>query len=224
MDIGPDGNLYVTSTLTDEILVLDPEDGRVIRRWGETGSGLGQLNFLRDPREPGSAIGGVAVAADGTVYVADTKNSRVQAFLPEGTPIDNGWGRFGTADGQFVDPFDLAIGPDGDVFVVDDQRDYIQRFGPDGTYRTTVGRHGTGDGELNFTGSIEVDSNGTLYNADWDNRRVQAWDDAGRSCGPTARRVMDRANSCYPRRRGDRRAWPPVRHRWHAGPGPRRWP
>ena len=32
---------------------------------------------------------------------------------------------------------------------------------------------------MNFTSSIDIDEDGTLYNADWDNGRVQAWDRDG---------------------------------------------
>jgi sugar lactone lactonase YvrE len=40
----------------------------------------------------------------------------------------------------------------------------------------TIGKHGTGPGELNFSSGIAVGPDGTLYNADWDNSRTQAWD------------------------------------------------
>ena len=121
-------------------------------------------------------IGGVTVASDGSIYVADTANHRVQQFDAEGAFIRR-WGREspGTEPGTFIDPIDIAAAPDGTVYVVDDGRDDIQRFSADGTHLETIGRHGTADGELNNTGSVFVDAAGTLYNADWENDRVQAW-------------------------------------------------
>ena len=118
------------------------------------------------------------MAGDGTVYVADSQNRRVQVFDAQGSYVSQ-FGRFGEEDGQFLEPIDVAVGPDGDVYVVDDLRDDIQRFSPAGQHRATIGRHGTGDGELNSTGGIFVGGDGTLYNADWTSERVQAWDDAG---------------------------------------------
>lgn len=178
IDVGPDGNLYVVSALTDEIVVLSPADWSVVRRWGRHGSRPGEFNFLREPADTGSALGGVAVSHDGTVYVADPVNRRVQAFTSAGKFVRS-WGRFGSADGQFLEPIDVAVGPDGDVYVVDDKRDDIQRFRANGTYRSTIGEHGVGPGQMNFTSNIDIGADGTLVNADWDNHRVQAWDADG---------------------------------------------
>ena len=175
MDIADDGTIHVANTGTNEIIVLSA-DGQVVRRWGEQGSDDGQFAFQRDPNDPNSAIGGVAVAEDGSMYVADAGNRRVQQFGADGGFLRT-WGSyaFGTEPGTFIDPIDLADAPDGTIYVVDDQRDDIQRFDAEGTWLETIGEHGTGDGQLNFTGSIFVDAEGNLYNADWDNHRVQAW-------------------------------------------------
>lgn len=175
MDIAPDGTLVVANGRSDQVLVLDA-DGTVVRRFGGHGTADGRLSFQRDGQDP---LGGAAVAADGTVYVADSANFRIQVFDAGGTFL-RGWGSYGRADGQFLDPVDVAIGPDGSVFVVDDVRDQIQQFTPEGAWIRTIGSHGSGDGQMNFTGSITVAPDGTIVNADFDNNRVQAWDAAGR--------------------------------------------
>ena len=111
---------------------------------------------------------------DGTVYVADAANRRVQAFTPAGKFLTK-WGRFGDGNGQFLEPNDLDVASDGTVLVVDDERDDIQRFDHAGRYMATMGRHGNAPGELSYTGFIDVDAADEVLNADFGNGRIQAW-------------------------------------------------
>jgi hypothetical protein len=177
MDIGPDGNLYVVNAGNSEILVIDPA-GSIVRRWGTRGTGEGQFDFLVDAADPNSASGGVAVGADGSVYVTDPVNDRIQQFDASAAFVRQ-WGGFGPSNGQFLHPFDLAVGPGGNVFVVDDRRDDIQEFAPDGTWLSTLGTHGTADGQLSNTGGVDIDAEGRLINADFGGHKVQAWDAEG---------------------------------------------
>jgi TRAP-type C4-dicarboxylate transport system substrate-binding protein/DNA-binding beta-propeller fold protein YncE len=174
MDLSEEGELYVVNAGTNEVLVLDRE-GSVVRRWGETGSGQGQLLFTREGIEP---IGGVAVGPDGSVYVTEPGINRVQQFDEDGTFIRR-WGEPGSEDGQFLYPWDVDVAPDGTVYVVDAERDDIQRFTADGVHLETFGRKGSGEGELMETASVFIDEDGVLYNADWRNDRVQAWGPSG---------------------------------------------
>ena len=170
--IGPDGNLYVPNAGSSEMIVLDA-DLQVVRRWGEEGEGPGQFGFLRN-EDPDSALGGVDVGDDGTIYVVEAGNKRVQRFSADGESQLT-WGSRGSGEGQFLDPIGVAVSPAGEVYVVDDERDDIQVFTADGEYLRTIGRKGTGDGELQFTGNIRFAPDGSLVNADFGNGRVQAW-------------------------------------------------
>ena len=146
-----------------------------MRRWGSPGIGLGELDFNRDPSDPTDLIGGVAFGPDGSVYVVEAGNKRVQRFSAAGEP-ELTWGEPGTGDGQFVDPIGIAVSAAGEVFVVDDRRNDIQVFTRDGEYRRTIGRKGDRCRRAPDTGNIRFGPDGLLVNADFGNDRVQAWD------------------------------------------------
>ena len=176
LDIDPDGHVVTAEAGRSEILHLD--GSTVVRRWGEPGTGPGQFGFVRDPGNPESAIGGIDMLDDGSAYVVEAGNKRVQRFDPTGEP-ELMWGSEGSGDGEFLDPIQVAVAPSGEVFVVDDKRNDIQVFTKDGVYLRTIGRQGSGDGELSDTGAIRIAADGTLVNADFGNSRVQAWDGNG---------------------------------------------
>ena len=54
------------------------------------------------------SAGGVAVASDGSVYVSDWFNHRIQKFTSEGVLVSK-WGTEGTGDGQFIQPATVAV-------------------------------------------------------------------------------------------------------------------
>ena len=81
------------------------------------GSGDGQVDSPR----------GVAVRADGTVYVADTGNSRIQVFDAGGAFLGT-WGDHGSGAGQFRLPVGVAVSPTGIVYVADPLNHRVQAF------------------------------------------------------------------------------------------------
>jgi outer membrane protein assembly factor BamB len=174
--VAEDGTIYVLD-MSGRVLVYDA-DARLIDEWGEPGSGPGQLDFIRDDNEPENSIGDVALAPDGTLWIANPDNFRVDHFTVDGDHLGS-IGSFGGSDGQFVDPFGVTVSADGKIYVVDDQRDIIQRFAPDGTFELAFGGHGSAPGQLSFAGFAEFDGEGTLWVADWGNNRVQAFDGEG---------------------------------------------
>lgn len=127
--VGPDGLIYVLST-KPEVVVIDPSDGHVVRRWGRQGTGPGEFDLRRIDDNPG--FGDLDVAPDGRVYVADGSNHRVQVFSPAGDYLQS-FGAFGTGEGQFQTPAEIAIGRDGRVFVREESGP-ISTFTSDGKF------------------------------------------------------------------------------------------
>jgi DNA-binding beta-propeller fold protein YncE len=72
--LAPDGALYVTDGYANARVHKFSADGRLLFSWGEPGDGPGQFHVPH----------GVAIDGQGTVYVADRENSRLQLFDPGG--------------------------------------------------------------------------------------------------------------------------------------------
>ena len=84
---------------------------------------------------------GVALAPDGSLYVADTGNYLIRKVDPSGQVTTVAGSTLGSEDGKgsaarFMGPTDLAFEPNGDLLVADFNR--IRRVSPDGTVTTVA--------------------------------------------------------------------------------------
>ncbi len=92
--------------------------GSFLGKWGSEGNGDGQFKFPSD----------VAFAGDGTVFVVDENNNRVQYFTIAGSFLGK-WGTAGTGPGQFDLPWGIAVTPSGDrAYVTDLYNRPVQYF------------------------------------------------------------------------------------------------
>jgi tripartite motif-containing protein 71 len=124
------GNIWVASGFQNQYWIFKP-DGTFVGAWGVAGSGPGQLDLTTHDVHP-DGVGAIAFAPDGTFYVADVGNYRVEKFDKNGKFLTM-WGSFGVGNGQFGQP--KGIVTDGKtVFVADDPRGDIQQFDPDGHF------------------------------------------------------------------------------------------
>jgi DNA-binding beta-propeller fold protein YncE len=131
--------------------------------YGSKGEGNGKLTAPR----------AVAVAPNGTVYVADFLD-RIQYFDPDGT-YRGQWGGNGRDPGQFDFPLALAVGPNGTVYVADSSN-RIQHFDAAGSYLGEWGGPGHGRGQFVSPTGVAVSPDGrTVYVADAGNGRIQAF-------------------------------------------------
>jgi len=123
-----------------------------VSAWGGKGAGPGQFN---DPT-------GIAVA-DGEVFVADSRNGRIQVFDLDGTFIRQ-FGKPGTALGELKRPMNLRIA-NGELYVAEYWNDRVQVFGLDGAPRRIIGGGGSGPGRFKAPGGIAIAANGDTSSA-----------------------------------------------------------
>ena len=124
---------------------------------------------------------GIAFAENGDLYVLDHGSDRITVWNSDGKFIKE-WGKYGTADGQFNNPRDLAIGG-GKIYVVEQSNHRVQVFDMNGTFLRKWGSNGTANGQLRAPQSISLSMNGNQVNevfvSEWDNNRVQVFDENG---------------------------------------------
>jgi len=122
------GQLYVVDALNDRIRIFD-QDGNGVATWGESGSAQGQFKFSA----PDGFWGDLAIGPDGSIYVADTFNHRIQQFDADRNFLRE-WGTEEKDDGQFSGVTGIAVGPDGKVYAADYDNARVQVFSAEGQF------------------------------------------------------------------------------------------
>jgi uncharacterized protein (TIGR03663 family) len=169
--LAPDGSLYVADTGNNRIVHLSAQ-GAVLTTWGSFAD-------IQQGEAPGGTFNepwGVAVAPDGSVYVADTWNHRIQHFTADGRFLDM-FGVFGQAEtpDAFWGPRDVAVDQEGRLFVADTGNKRIAVFDSQGGFESSFGGGGYGPGQFSEPVGLAVADDGTLYVADTWNMRIQGF-------------------------------------------------
>ncbi|KAL4420456.1 hypothetical protein ABPG75_010112 [Micractinium tetrahymenae] len=141
-----------------------------VRTIGGPGSGRGQFN--------GPA--GILALPDGTLFVADENNSRIQKLHENGAVLAIfGSGIQGSAPEQWTRPNDIALSPDGSkLFALDSGNQRVKVLGLDGTLKFTFGSLGHGNGRFLLPLGLATDPSG-VYVTDYFDHRVQKFDFSG---------------------------------------------
>ena len=159
--------LYVADVNQDQVLVYDADSLKLKRRIG-TG---GQKHALTTPGDF-ARPGGLAVDADGNLYVADTLNNRIEIFDGDGKFIST-FGKAGDGPGYFARPKGVAIDSDNHIWVVDGMQDRVQVFSQEKQLLISFGGHGLLPGMFQGLVGITIDKQNRVFTSEIFPGRVQ---------------------------------------------------
>ncbi len=159
------GRVFVANRESHEITVFDG-GGAFVTKWGTRGTAVGQLQFPQ----------GLSFAPDGTLWVADSANSRLQRFSIDGA--GNGTfvstvGAAGSAAGQLNMPTGIDVAANGVVWVADTLNNRVQSYNPaTGTWSVFTRPGGTGTQAMLVPWGVTVAPDGSIWIADTGRNRV----------------------------------------------------
>jgi hypothetical protein len=157
--IGTDGSVYIAEYLNNRIRRIRP-NGIITTVAGDGGTGFSGDGGPATQAMLGNSTG-IAVAVDGSVFIADRSNDRIRRVGPDGiitTVAGSGSGGGFSGDGgpatqaKLSNPEDVAVAADGSVLIADRGNRRIRRVGLDGIITTLAGNGSgfgfSGDGSL----------------------------------------------------------------------------
>lgn len=192
--IDGDGNVLVSDYLFDRVRRIAAGSGIIT-----TYAGTGSFGFSGEGGAANLAqvYGPSGLAVDGsTLLVADSLNHRVRRINLTTNAIQTiaGRSRYGGDDGPATEAFlsaptGIAVDSGGNVIFSDEENHVIRRIGRDGRATAVVGRGGfagfgpEGVPALSTTiarpQGVAIDTDGTLYYADFATRRVRRLEPSG---------------------------------------------
>ena len=108
----------------------------------------------------------VTVGPNGHLYIIDGGGRKILETDTEGFLI-NEFGTYGSGDGEFQSPSDIAVDNAGNIYVTDRQRNDVQKFDSQGAFLGKFGSQGSDPGQFDSPYGIVVDGDGYIYVVGW---------------------------------------------------------
>ncbi|HEY5997950.1 MAG TPA: hypothetical protein VI078_01435 [bacterium] len=185
---GPDG---LAIDRANTVFVVDRANGGV-RHLDSEGAVLGTYyaSYTKVPRAGNfSSAGDLAVVdvpnAQPVVWVSNVDSGApyVTRFETTSVPLSHNfqqkWGTPGSGNGQFAQPYGVAVDSAENVYVTDFSNNRVQKFDKYGAWLASWGTPGSGDGQFNGPWGIAVDARDRVFVADANNHRIQIFDTSG---------------------------------------------
>lgn len=112
---------------------------------------------------------GIDIASDGSIWVADTFNHRLQHFRSDGSFMGQ-IAREGSEPGQLYYPEDIAIDTDGSLWIVDAYR--LHHLQPNGSLINRYGSFGSANEKFRDPHGVDIAADGSIWVADYSNHRL----------------------------------------------------
>ncbi len=160
--------LYVADAKADTVAVFDAQSFRLLKEMG------GPSAPKQAETGKFSAPSNVAVDRNGSVFVTDTWNQRVQVFDADGK-FERAFGRHGLTPGNFVRPKGLAVDSEGHIYVADAEFNNFQVLTKDGKPLLAVGDYGVDPGQFALVAGLWIDQQDRIYVTDQWRGRVQVF-------------------------------------------------
>ena len=175
-----EGEAPLSVNVRNDLLFVTTESGVMISDL----DGTLETGYIKRGKDPGAfdRPGAVAVAEDGTLYVADSLNYRVQAISPAGKPLWQ-YGKPLSANAavmsnddsrKFGLPSSITLDDNGYLYVIDGLNSEMVILTTDGEHVETIGDVGHDDGMFYYPDGIEYAS-GRLVIADKFNDRIEVF-------------------------------------------------
>jgi DNA-binding beta-propeller fold protein YncE len=197
------GRIYVVDSYLHQVIVFDSAGGVIGRLGKQAGSLDTRQRATAAARDTQSALpedhvasrgdpsdvwenrGGqagefrypvsAAVSADGTLYVSDQMNFRVQAFDRAGRFVRQ-IGGLGDVPGSFTRPKGVAVDGAGHLYVVDAAFSNVQVFNAAGQLLLSFGSLGRGEGMHWLPLGVSIDRQDRIWVVDRYNNRAQLYE------------------------------------------------
>jgi tripartite motif-containing protein 71 len=132
----------------------------------------------------------VAVAPDGSIWAADTRNGRLEHWPANlaTKPLPSVIGCKGSGLGQYNYIEGVTVDDTGIVWAADTLNNRIETYNPSNQSFITYGgtKAGSGNCQFNNPEGVAVTSSGTVYVADTLNNRIEEFTDGGNTCNYVA--------------------------------------